>query len=182
MNQLKKQIYRINKDTNEILEEYPSITLAIKWLFDNDYTNFKEFNINTLASLRSKILEQIKGKRQSVYGFKWKYEENEIDGENWKAIDPLIVNNTKGYLASSLGRVKSPKGKICNFTINPYNTVTIGNKTYYVHRIIAQVFIHNSENKLLVNHIDGNKINNNIDNLEWVTHSENTQHWLKYLK
>ena len=66
----KKKIYRINKDTNEILEEYPSITLAIKWLFENNYTKFKEFNNNTLASLRSKILEQIKGKRLSVYGFK----------------------------------------------------------------------------------------------------------------
>lgn len=178
----KKTIYRINKDTNEILEAYPSITLAIKWLFDNAYTKFKVFNNNTLASLRSKILEQIKGQRHSVYGFKWKYEETKIDNEIWKTIDPLIVNNSQGYLASSIGRIKSPKGKLCCFTTNAYNTVTIGNKTYYVHRIIAQVFIPNPENKLLINHIDGNKINNNINNLEWVTHSENTQHWLKNLK
>lgn len=66
----KKSIYRIDKNSNDILQEYPSITLAIQWLYDNNHTNFKEFNDNTLASLRSKILEQIKGKRKTVYGFK----------------------------------------------------------------------------------------------------------------
>lgn len=45
-----------------------------------------------------------------------------------------------------------------------------------IHRIIAISFIPNPENKPCVNHKDGDKQNNNIDNLEWVTHSENTQH------
>jgi len=51
-------------------------------------------------------------------------------------------------------------------------------KTYLflAHRLVAQTFIPNKHNKPEVNHKDGNGLNNNIDNLEWVTHKENMQH------
>lgn len=48
--------------------------------------------------------------------------------------------------------------------------------TRTVHRLLAMTFIENPENKCCVNHLDGNKLNNSLDNLEWNTHSENCKH------
>lgn len=49
-------------------------------------------------------------------------------------------------------------------------------KHYHIHRLVASTFIKNKGGKKYVNHIDGDKSNNNINNLEWVTQSENTIH------
>lgn len=51
-----------------------------------------------------------------------------------------------------------------------------GRKSFRVHRIVASLFVLNPDNKPQVNHIDGNKQNNDFSNLEWVTNSENQSH------
>ena len=62
---------------------------------------------------------------------------------------------------------------------NGYIRVFIHDKTYALHRLIALTFIQNPNNKQQVNHIDGNKTNNCLDNLEWVTNEENQIHKFK---
>jgi hypothetical protein len=110
--------------------------------------------------------------------------------EKWE-----YVNNYPNYKISSLGRVKSLErlrkiGKIYylqkekilkpDILTTGYFYVNISNnnkaKKFTIHRLVAQAFIPNPENKPQVNHKDGDKLNNEINNLEWCTASENIKH------
>ena len=112
--------------------------------------------------------------------------------EIWKEI-----KNYEGfYEVSSLGRVRSltryikqknnSKKKIAGKILKPiankngYLMVTLSKdckgKRYFVHRLVADAFILNKNNKKEVNHIDENPKNNKVNNLEWVTHLENSNY------
>lgn len=90
------------------------------------------------------------------------------------------------YCVSNFGNVKSfKKDKILvgNLTRKGYHKVGLSiekvTKTVTTHRLVASHFLENTEQKPCVNHKDCDKTNNNVENLEWVTYSENNVHNIK---
>ena len=129
---------------------------------NEEYVYFKQqFNLNK---------DQVKRAKRVIFSI---YENNIIDGfTKIKSLENYCINEyglilnirTRGAIRPSI----SKKG---------YLQACLTNKnTYSIHRLVALTFIENKENKLEVNHIDGNKLNNHISNLEWNTTQENLEH------
>jgi len=88
----------------------------------------------------------------------------------------------ENYIVTKDGRVynkKTHKFQTQNLTKNGYYTVSIRGKRSFVHRLVALCHIPNPDNLPQVNHIDGDKTNNNVNNLEWVTPQENINHSIR---
>ena len=110
-----------------------------------------------------------------------------------------VFEDLKGYedtyQISEFGRIFSKRRLVGNkiifgrelepqLTSDGYLKVTLSkdgtSKRFYVHRLVAMQFIDNINNLEQVNHIDGNKLNNNVTNLEWCTKEENQNHAVEH--
>lgn len=97
-------------------------------------------------------------------------------------MDKKIEYLGDNYTIDIDGVVKNLQGRVIKHNISnsgyKYVTLKINGKTSgrFIHRAICIAFKENYSNKEYVNHIDGDKLNNSIDNLEWVTASENNIH------
>ncbi len=161
-----RSVYQIDRHTKEIIKKWDSIKGAA----------------DTLKIERRNIGAVCKDNYTTYKNYIWKYADTILlEGEIW---NDYSLNGGK-IGVSNYGRIKYPSGKITKgsivnnsyYRVNP--TINGKRKPLLVHRLVALVFINNPDNKPCVNHIDGHKLNNNVDNLEWVTSSENSIHVIK---
>lgn len=100
--------------------------------------------------------------------------------EKWK-----VIEESNNYEISNYGRFRNRHKKLLKLNINAnkyyYCNISINGKVSKVkiHRLVSKAFVENPLSKNVVNHINGNKLDNHYTNLEWVTQAENIQHAIR---
>lgn len=104
---------------------------------------------------------------------------NDLDNEVWKS----YCSGGRDYLVSNLGRVKHFDKRYNKLLVrtqgskkNVYKSMYFGDRREYVHRVVATLFIREPKDGEVINHKNGKKHDNSVENLEWVTQYENIQH------
>lgn len=161
---------------------------------NNHVDNLEWSDIKNITATRKKLKRYAIGENH--------YTKKKANGTYSPQIDQRIIAKSKrkiiitddmfpilefdGYYIKKNGEVFSTQrgGELrplrCNASSSGYRAVRIksnGGKIFIgVHRLLAIMFIPNPHSKPCINHIDGNKLNNSLENLEWATYQENTQH------
>lgn len=130
------------------------------------------YSMFDLSSERRIIMEEI---WKSLAGYSMQSEWYEVSNLGNVRSIPRVINHPRSGL-------QNLEGKVLKQNINRYgyNYIMMSKegkeKFVSVHRLVAFAFLENPENKDQVNHIDGNKLNNCVSNLEWCTQLENSRH------
>lgn len=154
-------VVQMDSVSQEMIKVFPSARAAAKAL------DITEHNINGVC----------RGHHKTAGGFAWKYEDENymkfkpsLEGEIWKA----YPSNPDMHHVSNFGNIRLVKWKRTAKLTKSNGYLQFG--LHRVHRMVAETFIPNPNNLPEVNHKDGNRCNNRVDNLEWVTTKQNVTH------
>ena len=140
-----------------------------------------------LCLVISELMEAVEADRKGRYHYTKKFDNPKIEIEEWKP----ITGYEEDYEVSNLGRVRSKdilvwggksyyqkKGKVLKPGLGGtgYYTVSLRGKTHKVACLVANAFLIKESDSDYVNHIDGDKTNDNVSNLEYVSPSSNSKH------
>lgn len=166
---LNKRVAQLDKSTSEIINTFGSIKEA------SEKTGCDKTHISGVC----------RGERITTGGFKWKFV---VD------TDPLKERTEDWKIIEDFPNYKiSPKGEVYNVNTNRilkqkinrggYFCISLSDnkvrKQFLVHKLVAICYLEYSDEKPIINHKDGDKTNNCIENLEWCTYSENTKHAIR---
>jgi NUMOD4 motif/HNH endonuclease len=120
---------------------------------------------------------------QDIKGYEGYYQVSNYG--NVKSLDRVITEHPSVKNEQQTGKTQTLKGQILKPHTNSsgYYQINLNRKsirtTFAIHQLVAQAFLDNHLSKPLVNHINGIKTDNNVNNLEWATYSENLEHAYK---
>jgi hypothetical protein len=125
---------------------------------------------------RSSIIRVCKNRAKTAYGYKWTYAEEQ---EIINSFDGNSLTNYSNYLINTDGNVYSKKYKkilkpIQNQNGHTYvsliHDITGKKSNFYIHRLVAELYLENENNLNMVIHINGEKSDNRLQNLKWVSY------------
>jgi len=98
-----------------------------------------------------------------------------------KSLERTVIDNI-GRRQNIKERILKPKKEPNGYLRVTLSNNSVKNKKFFVHRLVCEAFHENTENKPCVNHIDENKANNTVSNLEWSTFAKNINHGTRSLR
>ena len=167
----KRKLWKCDKETGEKLAMFQTVRDAASSMQSRNAMS----QIYTVAE-NHEISQSIPGCRQGLLtamGFQWQFDTlRAFIVETWEDLGP----GAEDYEISSLGRLSGPIGQVKSPFGPGYPSHSIHGVQHFAHRLVAMTFLERIEGKDYVNHIDGSKNNPCVENLEFVTLSENAKH------